>query len=438
MADLWALSPLEGRYRRYTEPLRAYLSEAAFFRYRLRVETAYFRALARLGLPPLRDLSSDLLDRLEQAFEPFTDEVLQALRAYEERTRHDVKAMEYYLRERWAALFPAEYHSALAFVHFGLTSQDVNNTAQALMLREALYQVYLPALDELIRRLHEKAYAWREQVMLGFTHGQPASPTTLGKELYVFVERLRAERSRLLQVPFWTKLGGAVGNLNAHYLAYPEIEWGAFFDRFAQELGLVRFPVTTQIAPYERWAEIWDSLRRLQAVLVDLAQDVWLYAHRGYLGVRRAPGQIGSSTMPHKANPIQFELAEGNLRLSNALWGFLSEKLPVSRLQRDLTDSTLLRNVGVALGHGLVALRALVEGLDQVEAVPSVMEADLEAHPEVLSEAWQILQRKAGQPQAYEQALAALAEGTFVPPVSAAQYVGQAPQAVPPPPTSFS
>jgi len=433
MADLWALSPLESRYRRYTEPLRAYLSEAAFFRYRLWVETAYFRALVRLGLPPLKTFPLALLDRLEEAFEPFTEEVLRALRTYEERTRHDVKAIEYYLRERWARLFPPEHQGALAFIHFGLTSQDVNNTAQALMLRDALQQVYLPALDELIHRLHTQAYAWRGHVMLGFTHGQPASPTTLGKELYVFVQRLRAERNHLLERPFWTKLGGAVGNLNAHYLAYPDVDWVAFFEQLAQDLGLVRFPVTTQIAPYERWAEIWDSLRRLQAVLVDLAQDLWLYAHRGYLGVLRAPGQVGSSTMPHKANPIQFELAEGNLRLSNALWGFFSEKLPVSRLQRDLTDSTLLRNLGVALGHGLVALRALTEGLEQVQPRPAAMEADLAAHPEVLAEAWQTLRRKAGEIQAYEQALAALAEGTFVPPVPATQYVGYALQAVPPP-----
>jgi adenylosuccinate lyase len=269
--------------------------------------------------------------------------------------------------------------------------------------------------------------------MLGFTHGQPASPTTLGKELYVFVERLRVERQTLERVPFWAKIGGAVGNLNAHHAAYPEIDWVRFFEQVAERLGLKRFPVTTQIAPYERWAEIWDSIRRLQTILIDLAQDLWLYAHRGYVRIRRAEGQIGSSTMPHKSNPILFELAEGNLRLSNALWNFLSEKLPVSRLQRDLTDSTLLRNLGVALGYGLIGVRALTEGLGGVVPDPAALQADLQAHPEVMAEAWQILRRKEGYLDAYEAAVEALRQGTFEPPFPPAAYIGYAAQMVPAP-----
>lgn len=433
MNDLWALSPLDGRYKRYTEALRPYLSEAAFFRYRLQVETAYFRALVELPLPPLRGFPTELLDGLAAAFEPFTEETLVALRTIETRTRHDVKAIEYFLREKWATLLPPEWHHALAFIHFGLTSQDINNTAQPLMLRDALAHVYYPALEKLLSALHEKAYAWRAIVMLSFTHGQPASPTTLGKELYVYVARLRAEYERLRQVPFWAKLGGAVGHLNAHRIAYPEIDWQGFFDRLAEKLGLQRFYPTTQIAPYERWAEIWDSMRRLQTILVDFAQDVWLYAHRGYFRIRRAEGQIGSSTMPHKVNPILFELAEGNLRLSNALWSFFTEKLPVSRLQRDLTDSTILRNLGMAMGYGLIGIKALWEGLESLIPHPDAIAADLRAHPEVLAEAWQTLKRREGQPDAYEAALQALHEGRFMIDVPPESYIGYAADTVPPP-----
>lgn len=433
MGDFWALSPLEGRYRRYTEALRPYLSEAAFFLYRLRVETAYFRALVKLPLPSLRGFPEALLECLESAYEPFTEEVLAEIRSIENRTRHDVKAIEYYLRQRWTALFPPEWHHALAFIHFGLTSQDVNNTAQPLMLRDALERVYYPALERLIQALHERAYAWRAIPMLSFTHGQPASPTTLGKELYVFVVRLRVEYMRLRQLPFYAKLGGAVGNLNAHRLAYPDVDWNRFFDHLAAQLGLRRFYPTTQIAPYERWAEIWDSLRRLQGILTDLAQDIWLYAHRGYFRIQRAEGQIGSSTMPHKVNPILFELAEGNLRLSNALWGFFTEKLPVSRLQRDLTDSTVLRNLGVALGHGLIAVEALSEGLHALLPDIDRIAADLDDHPEVIAEAWQILQRKEGRLDAYEAALQALQKGDMPLLVRPADYIGYATDSVPPP-----
>ncbi|MEN3041404.1 MAG: adenylosuccinate lyase [Bacteroidia bacterium] len=434
MEDLWALSPLDGRYRRYTESLRLYLSEAAFFRYRLIVETLYFRMLAELPLPPLQNLPPSLLERLEEAFTPFDNTVLSELREIERRTRHDVKAIEYFLRQRWSAIFPPEYHGALAFIHFGLTSQDVNNTAQPLMLREALEQVVYPAIEELIRVIHQRAYEWRETVMLAFTHGQPASPTTLGKELYVYVARLRSEYERLRQIPFWAKLGGAVGHLNAHRIAYPEINWQTFFDKMAEKLGLRRFYPTTQILPYERWAEIWDSLRRLQAVLIDFAQDIWLYAHRGYFRIQRAEGQIGSSTMPHKANPIHFELAEGNLRLSNALWGFFTEKLPISRLQRDLTDSTILRNLGVALGHGLIGIKSLSEGIQQLIPEPEVIAADLASHPEVVAEAWQTLRRKAGQLDAYEEVLKALSRGVFsFDELQPQDYIGYAVEAVPPP-----
>lgn len=433
MGDFWALSPLESRYWHYTHPLRLYLSEAAFFYYRLKVETAYFRALAALPLPPLAGLSPSFLDKLESAFEPFTDDHLTQLKFIEARTRHDVKAIEYFLREKWQALLPPEHHSALAFIHFGLTSQDVNNTAQPLMLRDALEKVYYPAVEKLLDFIHQQAYRWRSIPMLGFTHGQPASPTTLGKELYVFVFRARTELAGLRRLPFWTKMGGAVGNLNAHRLSYPEIDWEDFFDRLAALMGLRRFSPTTQIAPYERWAEIWDGLRRLQGILIDLAQDIWLYLHRGYFRQQRQPGQIGSSTMPHKVNPIQFELAEGNLRLSNALWAFFTDKLPISRLQRDLTDSTILRNLGVALGHGLIAIEALYEGFQLIEPDVERITADLHAHPEVLAEAWQTLRRKEGLTDAYERALEKIEKGDLSFVLRPEEYVGYAIESVPPP-----
>ncbi len=427
------LSPIDDRYQRYTADLRPYLSEKAFFRYRIFVEIAYLEALIELPLPPLKDFPSSLLTPLYELYENLNEEDFQHLRTLEAQTRHDVKAIEYFLREKWRAVLPEAYNYGLAFIHFGLTSQDVNTSAQALMWRDALQNVYLPALKDLLDKLHTLAYAYREVPMLSFTHGQPASPTTFGKELYVFVARTRAEKERLLSIPFWTKIGGAVGNLNAHHLAFPEINWPQFFDAFAEKLGLKRFPHTTQILPYERWAESWDSLRRLQSIWIDLSQDLWLYAHRGYIRIQRQAGQIGSSTMPHKSNPILFELAEGNLRLSNSLWQFLAEKLPVSRLQRDLTDSTLLRNVGVALAHGLIGLRAIREGLDFIQVNESAMKSDLEAHPEVSTEAIQTLRRKEGDPLAYEKTLEELRSGEWPSYISPASYLGYAPSSVPPP-----
>ena len=427
------LSPIDGRYARYTAALRSYLSEAAFFRYRILVETAYLEALIELPLPPLKDFPSALLPCLYEAYENFSEADLARLRTLEAQTRHDVKAIEYFLREKWEPLLPSEHKYLLAFIHFGLTSQDVNTPAQARMWQDALQKVYLPAVKALLQKLHHLSYTYRATPMLGFTHGQPASPTTFGKELYVFVARAQAEIERLLSIPFWTKIGGAVGNLNAHLIAFPEIDWIAFMDAFAQKLGLRRFPHTTQILPYERWAESWDSLRRLQSIWIDFAQDIWLYAHRGYVTVRRQAGQIGSSTMPHKSNPILFELAEGNLRLSNSLWQFLSEKLPVSRLQRDLTDSTLLRNVGVALAYGLIGIEALREGLEQITVHPEHMQAELEAHPEVTAEAIQTLRRKAGNPFAYEETLEELSQGIWQTPISPSAYLGYASSLVPPP-----
>jgi len=429
----WQLSPIDERYERYTSELRAYLSEAAFFRYRIQVEVSYFEALVELPLPSLRTFPKTLFPQLRKVYEAFDESSWTELRAIEAQTRHDVKAIEYYLRRAWEGLLPPEHREALSFIHFGLTSQDVNTPAQALMWREALQKVYLTAHKRLLCALHRMAYAHRALPMLSFTHGQPASPTTLGKELYVFVARAQAELERLEAIPFWTKIGGAVGNLNAHHLAYPEIDWLSFFDAFAERLGLRRFAHTTQVLPYERWAEGWDSLRRLQSIWIDFAQDMWLYAHRGYLQITKSTGQIGSSTMPHKSNPILFELAEGNLRLSNQLWQFLAEKLPVSRLQRDLTDSTLLRNIGVALAHGLIGLKALEEGLTQITVNEAALSEDLERHPEVTTEALQTLRRKAGDLLAYEKTLTELSEKTWQASLSPTQYLGYAPHMVPPP-----
>ncbi len=427
------LSPVDGRYARYTAALRSYVSEAAFFRYRIFVETAYLEALIELPLAPLKNFPSTLLPRLYEAYENFSETDLARLRTLEAQTRHDVKAIEYFLREKWEPFLPPEHKYLLAFIHFGLTSQDVNTPAQALMWRDALQKVYLPALEALLQKLHHLSYTYRDTPMLGFTHGQPASPTTFGKELYVFVARARAETERLLSIPFWTKIGGAVGNLNAHLAAFPEVDWITFMNAFAEKLGLRRFPYTTQILPYERWAESWDSLRRLQGIWIDFAQDIWLYAHRGYVTILRQTGQIGSSTMPHKSNPILFELSEGNLRLANSLWQFLSDKLPVSRLQRDLTDSTLLRNVGVALAHGLIGIEALREGLEQITVHPERMRAELETHPEVTAEAIQTLRRKAGNPFAYEETLEELSQGPWQTSISPSAYLGYACSLVPPP-----
>lgn len=431
--ERWLLSPIDSRYKRYTAPLRPYLSEAAFFRYRLYVEIAYFEALLDLPLPPLSSFPPSWRETLWEAYHTFDEAALSRLEALESQTQHDVKAIEYYLRETWQKRLPPSLHPALAYIHFGLTSQDINNTALPLMWRNALEKVYLPKVETLLNALHKLAYRYRELPMLSFTHGQPASPTTLGKELYVFVLRARTELKQLQAIPYWAKLGGAVGNLNAHQLAFPEIDWIAFFDQFAQKLGLVRFAVTTQILPYERWAERWDSLHRLQSIFLDLCQDLWLYAHRGYLNIRRKEGQIGSSTMPHKVNPIAFELAEGNFRLSNALWQLMSEKLPISRLQRDLTDSTVLRNLGVALAHGLIGVSALQEGLTRMQVQEAQITADLQAHPEVLAEATQTLRRKANDLEAYEKTLRELTAGEWHPTILPESYLGYASRLVPPP-----
>ncbi|MGQ9864077.1 MAG: adenylosuccinate lyase [Bacteroidia bacterium] len=436
MHELEALSPIDGRYAKFTQALSPYLSEAAFFSYRARLEIEYLLALIELPLPALENFPREYFSPLRQLSHPLSLQDLQEIKALEKETRHDVKALEYFLRNRIHAVLPPEWHFVTSFLHFGLTSQDINNTALPLMEKEALENVYFPALEKFMGWLHEFAWAHRKLVMLSFTHGQPAVPTTLGKEIYVFFQRLKEEYTTLQKIPFWAKWGGAVGNLNAHVYAYPEIDWQVFFDAFLRKRGLRRFPLTTQIAPYERWAERWDSLRRIQTILIDYAQDIWLYMSRGYLALQKPPSQIGSSTMPHKTNPIDFELAEGNLYLSNRLWSFLAEKLPISRLQRDLTDSTLLRNIGVALGHGYVALTSLYEGSTQIHPQPHTITHELQAHPEILSEAWQTLLRKNKDPHAYEKVKNLLDQGLplpAMPPLTFEEYIGYAAQLVPPP-----
>lgn len=436
MHELEALSPIDGRYARFTHVLSPYLSEAAFFSYRAQLEIEYLLALITLPLPSLENFPKEYFSPLRQIPHQISLQDLQEIKALEKETQHDIKALEYFLRNRITALLPPEWHFVTSFLHFGLTSQDINNTALPLMEKAALENVYYPLLEKFMGLLHDFAWTNRHLVMLSFTHGQPAVPTTLGKEIYVFVQRLQEEYATLQKIPFWAKWGGAVGNLNAHAYAYPEIDWQGFFEAFLKKMGFKRFPLTTQIAPYERWAERWDALRRLQTILIDYAQDVWLYMSRGYLALRKTPSQIGSSTMPHKTNPIEFELAEGNLYLSNRLWSFLAEKLPVSRLQRDLTDSTLLRNLGVALGHGYLALTNLYEGTTKIHPQTSVITSELQAHPEVLSEAWQTFLRKNKDPHAYEKIKTLIDQGlplTSVPSVDPKQYIGYAAQMVPPP-----
>lgn len=403
--SLTALSPLDGRYAHQLQPLAAYFSEYALIRYRLLVEVEYFLALVEEGLPPLNRLNRAALEPLRHSYLHFSMAHALRVKELEAITNHDVKALEYFIKELWSksADFQGDNTSLLEFVHFGLTSQDVNNTATPLMLRHACEQVLFPAIHSLLRGLEARAQRWRPLAMLARTHGQPASPTSLGKEIEVFAERLRQAFATLQSLPVYAKFGGATGNLNAHLAAYPHHDWPRFANQFVeQRLGLRRSHTTTQIDHYDGLAALMDALRRVNVILIDLAQDVWLYVMQGYFTQRVKAGEVGSSAMPHKVNPIDFENAEGNLGLANALLEHLSRKLPISRLQRDLTDSTVLRNLGVPLGHTLLAVNSLRRGLQRLKPDPEQLAHDLDQHWEVLAEAVQTILRREGHPQAYE------------------------------------
>ncbi len=397
---LTAITPLDGRYRNVTEPLANYFSEAALIRYRIRVEVEYFISLCELPLPELSTIDHSVFEELRKLYTEFSPADAERVKEIEAVTNHDVKAIEYILKEKMDALGLQEYKE---FVHFGLTSQDINNTSIPLSIKEALEDVYVPAMDELVEKLIAMSNEWAEVSMLARTHGQPASPTRLGKEIMVYIERLCKQLDMLHNLPIAAKFGGATGNFNAHSVAYPQIEWVAFANNFVGEtLGLDRSQYTTQIEHYDMLAALFDNLKRINTILVDLSRDMWSYISMEYFKQRIKEGEVGSSAMPHKVNPIDFENAEGNLGMANAIYEHLASKLPVSRLQRDLTDSTVLRNAGVPVAHSLIAVRSLLKGLGKVILNQAAIDADLEANWAVVAEGIQTVLRSVGYPSPYE------------------------------------
>ena len=399
-SNLEAISPVDGRYRRAVAQLGNYFSEGALIKYRVRIEIEYFIALCRLPLPSLKRVRKKSLDTLRRIHKDFSLEDAGKIKEIEKVTNHDVKAVEYYLKDKFDELGLASYKE---FIHFGLTSQDINNTALPLSLKEAFSAVLKPALDDVNKNLRDKAARWANVPMLARTHGQPASPTTLGKEIYVFVDRLGVQMKLLETIPFSAKFGGATGNFNAHQVAYPAIDWMAFADRLVnQTLGLSRSKVTTQIEHYDNLAAFCDNFKRINTILIDLNRDIWAYISMDYFKQKIKKGEIGSSTMPHKVNPIDFENSEGNLGVANAVFEHLAAKLPISRLQRDLTDSTVTRNIGVPLAHTLIGLKSLIRGLNKLILNADVIRADLQNNWAVVAEAIQTILRREGYPQPYE------------------------------------
>jgi adenylosuccinate lyase len=403
-----AISPIDGRYADKTSELSPFFSEHALIRYRVFVEIQYFIALCQFGLPQLTAFEDEKIDDLNGIFERFSLADSEYVKRIERTTNHDVKAVEYFLKERFDALELGELRE---FVHFGLTSQDINNTAIPLLFKLSLEQVYYPLLAELTDRLEQLSLDWARIPMLARTHGQPASPTLLGKELGVFVERLRLQEKLLRQVPHRAKFGGATGNLNAHYAAYPDYDWHRFATDFVTEfLGLERSTTTTQIEHYDCLAAQCQALGRINTILIDLCRDIWTYISMEYFRQRTVAGEVGSSAMPHKVNPIDFENAEGNFGVANANFHHLAEKLPISRLQRDLTDSTVLRNLGVPMAHTLIAFKSVLKGLDKLVLNEGKLYDDLEDNFMVVAEGIQVILRREGYPQPYE-ALKALTRG---------------------------
>lgn len=399
--SLYATSPVDGRYRRHTETLVPYFSEAALIRYRVRVEVEYFIALCELPLPQLADFPHVRFEDLRRLYLDFNTESAQWVKDKERVTNHDVKAVEYFVKDNMDRMGLGEFKE---FVHFGLTSQDINNTSVPLSLKEACFEVYLPILDDILAILKAKTTEWKEVPMLARTHGQPASPTKLGKEVQVFTERLEEQLRQLRDIPFSAKFGGATGNFNAHQVAYPEINWVEFANTFVgQYLGLTRLQTTTQIEHYDNMASLFDAMKRINTILVDLDRDMWTYISMDYFKQKIKAGEVGSSAMPHKVNPIDFENSEGNLGIANAIFEHLAAKLPISRLQRDLTDSTVLRNIGVPIGHTVIGLKSLERGLNKVLLNEDRIRRDLEDNWAVVAEAIQTVLRREGIPNPYEQ-----------------------------------
>jgi len=406
---LTAISPIDGRYRSKTKPLADFFSEYALIRYRIRVEIEYFIALCELPLPQLKAVSPELFEPLRDIYRNFSIDDAQRVKDIEAITNHDVKAVEYFIKEKIDALRPVDGSSTAVpasfkeFIHFGLTSQDINNTAVPLSIKEALEQVYYPLIEELIEQLHDYAEQWRAIPMLAKTHGQPASPTRLGKEIMVYVYRLEEQLRALKETPITAKFGGATGNFNAHHVAYPDIDWREFANAFVDtSLGLEREQFTTQISNYDWLGAIFDAMRRINTIVIDLDRDFWMYISMDYFKQKIKQGEVGSSAMPHKVNPIDYENSEGNLGIANAILQFLAAKLPVSRLQRDLTDSTVLRNVGVPMGHAVIAFQSTLKGLRKLILNEDRLRQDLDNTWAVVAEGIQTILRREGYPNPYE------------------------------------
>ena len=395
-----AISPIDGRYRNKIEALAPFFSEESLIKYRVQVEIEYFISLCEIPLPQLKEFDNSLFDELRNIYLNFTSEDAQKTKDIESVTNHDVKAVEYFIKEKFDALGLQKFKE---FIHFGLTSQDINNTAVPLSLKDAFHAVYEPELNKLVNRLEELSIDWADISMLARTHGQPASPTRLGKEIYVFVERIKQQISMLNTIPFAAKFGGATGNFNAHKVAYPQLDWKAFGNTFVEKtLGLKHSFPTTQIEHYDFLAAFFDALKRINTIIIDLDRDIWQYISMNYFKQKIKKGEVGSSAMPHKVNPIDFENSEGNLGMANAIFEHLSAKLPISRLQRDLTDSTVLRNVGVPIGHTIIAFTSTLKGLNKLLLNKEAFKKDLENNWAVAAEAIQTILRREAYPNPYE------------------------------------
>lgn len=399
LTALNAVSPIDGRYRGKTMGLSPFFSEEALIKYRVQVEIEYFIALCEIPLPQLKDFDANLFGALRDIYKNFTAENAQAIKDIEKVTNHDVKAVEYFIKEQFEALNISQYKE---FIHFGLTSQDINNTAIPLSIKEAIGDVYIPEYTAVLNKLSELSAEWADIPMLARTHGQPASPTRLGKEIEVFVVRLKEQFNLLNDIPSAAKFGGATGNYNAHKVAYPGIDWKAFGTKFVNSLGLHHSYPTTQIEHYDHMAALFDNLKRINTIIIDLNRDIWTYVAMEYFKQKIKAGEVGSSAMPHKVNPIDFENSEGNLGIANAIFEHLSAKLPVSRLQRDLTDSTVLRNVGVPFGHTVIGFQSTLKGLNKLLLNESKFAEDLENNWAVVAEAIQNILRREGYPNPYE------------------------------------
>ena len=400
LTALTATSPVDGRYRNKTQELAPFFSEFGLIKYRILVEVEYFILLINKGLPNQEPLNLDQINALRNVYQNFNEEDAQRVKEIEKTTNHDVKAVEYFIKEK---IKGAQFDGIIEYVHFGLTSQDINNTSIPLSIKEAMQMAYLPEIEKVLSILKTQVTEWGEISMLARTHGQAASPTKLGKEIKVYVERIEAQLKQITAIPTSAKFGGATGNFNAHFVAYPETDWVKFANEFVNDtLGLSRSQTTTQIEHYDNLGSLFHGLSRINTILIDLSRDIWTYISMDYFKQKIIAGEVGSSAMPHKVNPIDFENAEGNFGIANAIFGHLAEKLPISRLQRDLTDSTVLRNVGVPFGHGLIAFKSLQKGLGKLILNASKIESDLEDNWAVVAEAIQTILRRENYPNPYE------------------------------------